>query len=534
MPRAILLTCILSLLLAHACAQTDTVYYNSLWQEVDSTTSNYRVINQLKRRKYIVIESHGNEYTKAEYKIDDDSKLKDFYSSSQYLDGEYSKYTDGSLVQEGAYVSGLKNGVWNYYKAGTVIKKKSYEYGVLKEVTANNSLEEAQDTTIYSYTSIMPSPKYSIKHYINKNLVYPEALLDDLKEARVVVTFIVDEEGQAYDIRSQSKDVDPLFQKEAIRLVSIMPDWNAGKNNGVPVKVKYALPVKFEIKYLKDTCYFDEYWQPVSVSVLDTAYYRVIDDAYGYPYYVVNYYKNGTVQSKGRYIANQREELKESSCNEYRVGKFIDYYQSGYKQLEAKYNRIDIVGKIVSYYDSSDIIERIGVFKDAARDSTWVTYYPTGKVESIMTYDSGTVVNDAVVYYPSGQKRSVFTYKFGKPIERINYNEDGTINTGGETNLYWEREPFPNYNVNQFLAMNINYPDKAKDELLQGRVLVKFLVDEKGNISEVKAIRSKVDRSLAREAERVVASMPKWQPGFMKGKPVKAYHTLPIVFKIHY
>ena len=63
-----------------------------------------------------------------------------------------------------------------------------------------------------------------------------------------------------------------------------------------------------------------------------------------------------------------------------------------------------------------------------------------------------------------------------------------------------------------FLTQNIKYPVKAQENGVQGRVIVSFVVETDGSITDVKVARS-VDPSLDREAMRIVKAMPKWTPG---------------------
>ena len=83
----------------------------------------------------------------------------------------------------------------------------------------------------------------------------------------------------------------------------------------------------------------------------------------------------------------------------------------------------------------------------------------------------------------------------------------------------------------QFLANNVKYPTVAFENGVQGRVLVGFIVDRDGSLSNVKVERS-VDPSLDKEAVRVVKAMPKWQPGKQKGSAIRVKFTVPIVFRM--
>ena len=82
-----------------------------------------------------------------------------------------------------------------------------------------------------------------------------------------------------------------------------------------------------------------------------------------------------------------------------------------------------------------------------------------------------------------------------------------------------------------FLAQNMVYPVTAQENGVQGRVIVSFVVETDGSITDVKVARS-VDPSLDREAMRVVKAMPKWTPGKKDGKPVRVKYTVPVVFRL--
>lgn len=84
----------------------------------------------------------------------------------------------------------------------------------------------------------------------------------------------------------------------------------------------------------------------------------------------------------------------------------------------------------------------------------------------------------------------------------------------------------------QWLAQNIRYPENAVKNNIQGRVLIKFVVEKDGAITNISVARS-VDKDLDNEALRIVMSMPKWQPGKMNAMPVRSYAILPITFRFN-
>ena len=84
---------------------------------------------------------------------------------------------------------------------------------------------------------------------------------------------------------------------------------------------------------------------------------------------------------------------------------------------------------------------------------------------------------------------------------------------------------------NEFLSRTIRYPAAAEENGIQGRVVVQFVVEKDGSISNVNVVRS-VDLSLDKEAIRVVKAMPRWIPGKQNGSPVRCKFTLPVSFKL--
>ena len=85
--------------------------------------------------------------------------------------------------------------------------------------------------------------------------------------------------------------------------------------------------------------------------------------------------------------------------------------------------------------------------------------------------------------------------------------------------------------MRQFLADNIKYPAQAKKDEITGKVFVSFVIDKKGAVTQAK-IEEGVDKSLDKEALRVVKAMPKWTPGKHQGTPLKVQFTAPIMFAL--
>ena len=83
----------------------------------------------------------------------------------------------------------------------------------------------------------------------------------------------------------------------------------------------------------------------------------------------------------------------------------------------------------------------------------------------------------------------------------------------------------------EYLASHVKYPVVAQENGVQGRVVVSFIVEKDGSITDVRVVRS-VDPSLDREAQRVVSSMPRWTPGKQNGSAVRVKYTVPVTFRL--
>ena len=83
----------------------------------------------------------------------------------------------------------------------------------------------------------------------------------------------------------------------------------------------------------------------------------------------------------------------------------------------------------------------------------------------------------------------------------------------------------------KFLQQNVQYPQLERDNDIQGKVLVRFVVMEDGKVDSVKVVRS-VSPGLDKESIRVIKMFPNFKPGMQQGKPVRVYYNIPISFKL--
>ena len=100
--------------------------------------------------------------------------------------------------------------------------------------------------------------------------------------------------------------------------------------------------------------------------------------------------------------------------------------------------------------------------------------------------------------------------------------------------LVEEKPKFQGGDANEFskwVNQRLVYPEVAKENGVQGRVMLQFTVNTDGSVSGVKVLRG-VDPSLDKEAVRVVSSSPKWTPGKQRDRKVKVTYTFPVIFQL--
>ena len=82
-----------------------------------------------------------------------------------------------------------------------------------------------------------------------------------------------------------------------------------------------------------------------------------------------------------------------------------------------------------------------------------------------------------------------------------------------------------------YLSEHINYPEGYEETCVQGRVVITFVVEKDGSLSDITVVKS-LEKAFDEEALRAVKSMPNWIPGMQDGKPVRVKYTVPVNFRL--
>lgn len=167
-----------------------------------------------------------------------------------YLDDRGNGYVKRNVSKtkttEGAYKNGKKDGVWKEYD----LKKKEeleeeYIDGVFKKGTSKD-----ESGNIYHYTIKQQLPQFkgggpAFSKFLSNKLIYPTEAKARSIQGKVLLSFIVDEDGKLGELKVL-KSASPDLDKEALRVMSLSPKWQPGIQNGKPVKVSYTVPIVFQ------------------------------------------------------------------------------------------------------------------------------------------------------------------------------------------------------------------------------------------------------------------------------------------------
>jgi len=164
-------------------------------------------------------------------------------------------------------------------------------------------------------------------------------------------------------------------------------------------------------------------------------------------------------------------------------------------------------------------------------NDSYISWYDNGQVE-----DSGIYVLDKKhgtwkYYFPNGQLSGIVDYKDDKRVEEKYWDIDGKqVKDNKEANTITEFiGGFKN--LSKYLSKNIKYPTIARKNGIQGKVIVSFVIDEKGNVINPH-IRKSVNPDLDKEALRVITEMPRWKPGKSYNRYSKIRFIFPVNFEL--
>ena len=126
-------------------------------------------------------------------------------------------------------------------------KGEAVEIKYVPEVVEEEEVEEQQIFQVVEEMPEFPGGMAECLKFLAKNIKYPTIAQENGVQGRVIVQFVVNQDGSIVDpvvVRS----VYPYLDKEALRVIQMMPKWKPGKQRGKAVRVKYTVPVTFKLQ----------------------------------------------------------------------------------------------------------------------------------------------------------------------------------------------------------------------------------------------------------------------------------------------
>ncbi len=218
--------------------QSDTVWYNKKWEPTDRANKHYyRVIQQ--------DTITGSKYFVQDFYPTGQFQMKGYYISlnPEKKDGDFIWwFQDGQVQRQAIYKNDTIVKMTDWNENGEIVRQQEY----LKTVTFQDG------EPIYSLKSIDVAPEYpggkaALFAFISKNLQYPTEAAKNGIKGKVIVMFVIDRKGNVKNLEIM-QSVHELLDREALRVIRLMPKWQPGKQNGQNVNVKFALPINFDAK----------------------------------------------------------------------------------------------------------------------------------------------------------------------------------------------------------------------------------------------------------------------------------------------
>ena len=221
----------------------DTIFLNNKYEEIESfkEASYYKTIEKLETDK--IIERF---YLKSgQIRIETEFKSTD---NNEKISNGFRKvwYDTGELRFVSFYENGKKNGAFlSYWKNGTLKRKDNYKRGKLKKGDCWNENGEKVKYYNFEIYPSYPGGKQKMYTFIKRHMRYPILSKKYNIGGKVIVDFKIDTAGKIINIKIK-QSVNDEIDKEALRIINLMPNWTSGFQDGIAVSVKYRIPIIFK------------------------------------------------------------------------------------------------------------------------------------------------------------------------------------------------------------------------------------------------------------------------------------------------
>ena len=324
--------------------------------------------------------------------------------------------------------------------------------------------------------------------FIYKNLDYPTQARDKKIEGTVVVSFIIEKDGSVSGAEIK-KEIGGGCGDEVLRVVGLMPRWIPGKQKGETVRVQFMLPVRFKLETAADQK-------------------EVIAD-HSIVYDFEKKELKTSVEGTPLVIA-LRDEKSDNKPLVYVNGERLPNGETDLNQI----NPDNI--KEVSVLKGESAIAFAG--QEGKNGVILITLYKPGEKPVKVPVKEGDKQLGALSPLSAQNTGEVELFKMVEEMPRFPGCEDNNKSCADKKML-------------EFIYQNLRYPALARENGVEGTVVVSFIVEKNGKITEPKIVRE-IGGGCGDEVMRVVNLMPTWIPGKQRGEVVRVQYNLPVRFKL--
>jgi TonB family protein len=444
----------------------------------------------------------------------------------------------------------------------------------------------------YTYKDVSKVPQFpggdiALMNYLAQHIKYPIIDLENGHQGKVIVQFIIDRSGKVKDPKVVTS-VSPGLDREALRVLSQIPDWIPGEINGKKENIYYTLPIVFKIE--------GELGRHSSNVKFDSL--QIVLDGQILPISFKSKWLNSSKLTSLNTIVPKNEKEKKELIEKYgtaaangviiAISKREDPVSKAEVRLEKDSlgNIIyDVVEKMPEYQGGDvelmNFLKKNLIYPEAEKNKNiqgnvivFFVVNTLGKIEQAKVLKSLSpecdkevlrVINLMTNWIPGKQNGVPVSVRYTLPIKFG--DASGNIVTTSSLNATDRKAEYPGgFNaLGSYLARNIKYPVRAMENDQRGQILVGFTVNELGLVDNVH-ILNKVNETatllekivvtaigisysspysispqvhstksivnyLEKEAISVVKSIPKWIPGLKDGQSTSESFILPILFK---
>ena len=310
--------------------------------------------------------------------------------------------------------------------------------------------------------------------FLSENIKYPVECEKQGIQGRVVLLILINKDGSVTDIKV-AKSVHPLLDAEAVRVASSMPRWQPATKDGQPVRIRYSLPITFSL--------------------------------------------NNATTEKGKGSEKVGQASRDRDAT----------YPGGLEAIR-KYLDKNFVRPLECSDIEGDMEVAFIVDEEGKVSMVEVTKSLHPKLDKALTQ----VFMNMSKWQPAMRDGKPRQMRFTMPLHYFQhiglvdgeevYDEKGQLVT-------MPQFPGGKEKLKEFLSKNVKYPVECEASGITGRVVVGFVVEKDGKVTQVKLDRSS-DPAFNMEAYKVMKKMPRWIPGKVGDEPITVRYKLPIKFRL--